>query len=410
MPSHTNFVVFNDRCDRHTARVTMVRTPQLARSVSTRRAALVDGAVWYSSIGGEADLHPCWLRDQTQEPGQIEDTNRQRLFTPLDIRADLVATRCRIEGAHLVVEFSDGHTAQISTELIDLRLGWVLEEEQPPTPEAWTAPIPPFPHVDWNEIGWSAEEANTEAVVAFLSAFFRHGYVVLRNTPTTEGTLRRIADRLGYISGNNFGWIFDVRAEPSPIDLAYTSIELLAHTDQPYRQPVPGIQLLHCLRNDAPGGDSTLVDGLAAANTLFAEHPGLHAALVDTEVEWRYDMGTDTVVNRGHVLDYDRHGRFQQIRFNTKLDDPVLRPGVDLDGYYAGRRWLTEWLNNTEHHITLRLDPGDVLFMDNHRVLHGRTQFDSSKGHRHLQGGYIDHDGPDTMYRLAIRHRGASTP
>ena len=48
------------------------------------------------------------------------------------------------------------------------------------------------------------------------------------------------------------------------------------------------------------------------------------------------------------------------------------------------------------------------MFMDNHRALHGRTKFDSSKGHRHLQGAYIDHDGPDTMYRLAIRRRRAS--
>ena len=49
--------------------------------------------------------------------------------------------------------------------------------------------------------------------------------------------------RLGYVVGQNFGEIFDVRAEPDPTDLAYTTIELLAHTDQPYRHPVPGIQV-----------------------------------------------------------------------------------------------------------------------------------------------------------------------
>jgi gamma-butyrobetaine dioxygenase len=108
------------------------------------------------------------------------------------------------------------------------------------------------------------------------------------------------------------------------------------------------------------------------------------------------------------VFEYDAQGTYRQIRFNTKLDDPVLRPGIDLDGYYAGRRWLTEWLNDPSHQVTFRLEPGDVMFMDNHRALHGRTQFDSSKGRRHLQGGYIDHDGPDTMYRLAIRRRRAS--
>ena len=390
-------------------RVTLTSSPQVSGHVTgvptTASAVLRNGRVHYASMGRTAELHPNWLREQSHEPGQVEATNRQRLYTPRDIDIDLALTECRTDGGDVVVSFTDGHVARIPMAFIELRLGWVVDEEEPPVPEPWTAPLDPFPYIDWTDIGWSVDDEDTDAVIEFLTAFYRHGYVVLRNTPVEEGTLRRITDRLGYIVGNNFGWIFDVRAEPNPTDLAYTSIELLAHTDQPYRQPVPGIQLLHCLRNEAPGGDSTLVDGLAAANALLAEHPHLHAALVETEVEWRYDMGTDTVLNRGHTLEYDRHGRYRQIRYNTKLDNPVLRPGVDLDGYYAGRRWLIDWLNDPAHQVTFRLEPGDVMFMDNHRALHGRTRFDSSKGHRHLQGGYIDHDGPDTMYRLAIRRR-----
>jgi gamma-butyrobetaine dioxygenase len=312
----------------------------------------------------------------------------------------------------LRVSFSDDHTARLELAAIEVALGWRHDPEAPPAPEPWTRPIEPFPYVDWAGIGWSSAEQDAARVVEFLDAFYRFGYVVLRNTPVEEGTVRRICDRLGYISGNNFGWTFDVRAEPRPTDLAYTAIELLAHTDQPYRQPVPGIQLLHCLRNEAPGGDSTLVDGLAAADALAIVDPDAHAALVETEVEYRYDMGTDTVVGRGSVLEYDRCGRFRQIRLNTKIDAPLPRPEYDLDAFYRGRRWLTEWLNDSAHQVTFRLEPGDVMFMDNLRVLHGRTAFDSSQGVRHLQGAYIDHDGPDTMYRLAVRslrHEGVRT-
>jgi gamma-butyrobetaine dioxygenase len=357
--------------------------------------------------GRETDLHPMWLRDRTTEPGHVEPTNRQRLFTPLDIAADLAVVDIEVLDRFLAVGFSDGHRAHLDLETIVRDLGWTRDAEAPPAAEPWTTPLDPFPYVDWSGIGWCEEDGDVGSVLAFLDAFYRYGYVVFRNTPAEAGVVERIANRIGYISGQNFGWVFDVRTEPNPTDLAYTSYGLLAHTDEPYRIEPPGIQLLHCIANEAPGGDSTLVDGLAAAAALEDDHPAWFRAMVETEVDYRYDMGIDTVVNRGHVLEYDRHGRYRGMRFNTKLDVPLPGPGVDLDAWYAGRRWLTEWLNDPAHQVTFRLEPGDVMFMDNHRALHGRTEFDASRGRRHLQGCYIEHDGPDTMYRLAVRRRRA---
>ncbi len=376
----------------------------------TRRAPTVDATIEPAGVPfrhGDAQilLHPQWLRHRSTEAGQVEETNRQRLFTPVDIDPTLTVESCAVIGDVLDTVFSDGHRALLDLPAIERALGWRVDPEAPPEPEPWSVPLADFPYVDWGDITFDAVTEDLDAVIEFLSAFFRHGYVVLRNTPAVAGTVARVADRLGYLVGQNFGSVFDVRATPQPTDLAYTSIALLAHSDQPYRRPVPGIQMLHCIRNEAPGGDSTLVDGLAAANALLVEHPQWHAALVDTEVEWRYDMGIDTVVNRGHVLEYDRHGRYTQIRINTKLDEPIVRPGVDLDAFYAGRRWLAQWTNDPAHQVTFRLEPGDIMFMDNHRALHGRTAFDPTRGRRHLQGCYIEHDGPDTMYRLAVRRR-----
>lgn len=350
-------------------------------------------------------LHPQWLRNRSTEAGEVEETNRQRLFTPIDIDAALTVLSCTPVGEVLDTVFSDGHRARLELAGIERAIGWRDDPEEPPPREPWTTPLAEFPYVDWADITFDPAAEDLDAVIEFLSAFFRHGYVVLRNTPAEVGTVARVADRLGYIVGQNFGWVFDVEMKQSPTDLAYTAIELLAHSDEPYRRPVPGIQMLHCIYNGAPGGDSTLVDGLAAANALLAEHPDWHAALVETEVEWRYDMGSDTVVNRGHILEYDRHGRYTQIRTNNKLDEPLVKPGVDLSGFYAGRRWLAEWTNDPAHQVTFRLEPGDIMFMDNHRALHGRTAFDPTQGRRHLQGCYIEHDGPDTMYRLAVRRR-----
>jgi len=376
-------------------------------SVGGTTVRLHDGGVALTCGDAVARLHPHWLRDRSTEDGQIAPTNRQRLFTPLDVPRDIAVVTCHATDGALLVSFSDGHSAKLELDPIERALGWRHDPEQPPAPEPWAAPLAEFPYVDWRDITFDPANHNLDALIECLGAFFRHGYVVFRNTPVEVGTVARVADRLGYLVGQNFGRVFDVEAKPSPTDLAYTSYELRAHSDLPYRRPVPGIQMLHCIRNEAVGGDSTLVDGMAAAMALEGEHPDWHAALVETEVEWRYDIGADTVVNRGHILEYDRHGRYRQIRINTKLDEPIVRPGLDLDAYYRGRRWLTEWTNDPAHQVTFRLEPGDIMFMDNQRALHGRTAFDPTTGHRHLQGCYIEHDGPDTMYRLAVRRRRA---
>ncbi len=405
MPWRTNWRLFNQDGEGHDDNV--ITLPRPVDFVATTRASIDDGRVVLCLGDLRTVLHPQWLRHRSTEAGQIDATNRQRLFTPVDIDADLRVVSCEVTDHGLDTRFSDGHRAQLDLNAIELALGWSTDPEEPPAAEPWAAPLDVFPYVDWTDITFHRDTEDLDAVVEFLRSFHRHGFVVLRNTPAELGTVVRVAERLGYIVGQNFGWVFDVRATPQPTDLAYTAIELLAHSDQPYRRPVPGIQMLHCIRNEAPGGDSTLVDGLAAANALLAEHPAWHAALVETEVEWRYDMGNDTVVGRGHILEYDRHGRYTQIRINTKLDEPIVRPGVDLEAFYAGRRRLAEWTNDPAHQVTFRLEPGDIMVMDNHRALHGRTAFDPTKGHRHLQGCYIEHDGPDTMYRLAVRRQRA---
>jgi gamma-butyrobetaine dioxygenase len=46
--------------------------------------------------------------------------------------------------------------------------------------------------------------------------------------------------------------------------------------------------------------------------------------------------------------------------------------------------------------------------MDNRRLLHGRTAFDTREGLRHLQGCYIDVDGPRSVYRVLRRKLAAA--
>lgn len=118
-------------------------------SLSEVVATLVGGRVRLVMDEQVTDLHQKWLRDMSEEPGQIEPTNRQRLFTPLDILSDLSCTSCDLRDDVLVVNFSDGHSASYPLTRLLRVLWWLADPEERPDPEPWDRPFEPFPYVDW---------------------------------------------------------------------------------------------------------------------------------------------------------------------------------------------------------------------------------------------------------------------
>jgi len=203
--------------------------------------------------------------------------------------------------------------------------------------------------------------------------------------------------------------LFDVRSTPNATDLAYTSLSLDPHTDNPYRSPVPGIQLLHCLANETTGGLSTLVDGFAVAEALRREQPQAFEIMSSTPVRFRYiDPDTELTASAAPI-ELDVTGAVKAIHFSPRLDFvPLLAPEV-LDGYFRARRQLDQRLRAAEFEIRFLLRAGDLVMFDNCRLLHGRTGFDPAEGLRHLQGCYIDSDGPRSLWRVLRRRLGSET-
>jgi len=212
-----------------------------------------------------------------------------------------------------------------------------------------------------------------------------------------------VARRFGIPRETNFGVLFDVCSVPDANDLAYTSLPLDPHTDNPYRTPVPGIQLLHCISNPCAGGLSTLVDGMEAARRLRETAPEDFDMLCQTKVKFRYTDCDCELVAHAPLIELDRDGEFAGIHYSPRLDFVPLLPYEELERFYAARRWLNTLLTSPELERRFRLADGDLIMFDNRRLLHGRTGFEGSTGRRHLQGCYIDADGPRSRYRVLNR-------
>ena len=345
-----------------------------------------------------AELHPLWIRERVSGPSDFDVISRQRLYEHAELAADLKITEIKpIQTATIEVLFSDGYRSQIQLKALTQELGWSHNPETLPEPQSWDAKLNKRPEFDWHALD------TPDRMKEMLVSYFTNGYCVMQNSPTERDTLKVLARRFGYLRETNFGEIFNVETKPNPSDIAYTDAALASHTDNPYRNPVPGIQFLHCLRNEVNGGLSTLVDGMAIVERLLEESPEQVKILEDVTVRFRYEGPSAILEHHGPLIERDHRGIIRHIRLSSRLDYVPALDSETLSLFYAGRRRLHEMSNSSDFQISFPFKPGTLLMMDNYRLLHGRTAFNGKQGHRHLQGCYIDHDGPSSLYRMLSR-------
>ena len=71
----------------------------------------------------------------------------------------------------------------------------------------------------------------------------------------------------------------------------------------------------------------------------------------------------------------------------------------ELNLYYQARKKISEMYNSDKYRIEFKLVPKDLIMMDNHRLLHGRTAYETKEGERFLQGCYIEHDSVESKMK-----------
>ncbi len=106
---------------------------------------------------------------------------------------------------------------------------------------------------------------------------------------------------------------------------------LPVHTDNPYRDPVPGFQLLHCLSTAGQGGESIFVDGMAAAERVRAHDPDAFSTLCQTPILYRFQDATTDLVAERTMLEVDTEGQFRAIYYNDRSIAPLppQRPSAE---------------------------------------------------------------------------------
>jgi gamma-butyrobetaine hydroxylase len=339
--------------------------------------------------GEELRLDRSWLRDSCQCPECLHRSG-QRLVSVNQLEGDVRLAEATAENGTIALTFApDGHRSRFATE-------WLRAQAapRPPSVEIWDASLA-VPAAEHAEICAGGPE-----LARWLGDVDRLGLGLLRGVPCEDGQVARVAELFSPVRVTNYGKVFDVRSVVDPANLADTALALGPHTDNPYRVPVPTLQLLHCLQSSSSGGESTFVDGLRVAEELRREDPEAFDLLSSVPVRFSYRSADAALEAEAPVLELDARGDVAAVRYNTRSAHPPCLAAGRAAAWYAAYRRFAELAQDPRLVVRVTLAPGELALFDNRRVLHGRTAFGATRGERHLQGCYAEVDG--LRSRLAL--------
>ncbi len=349
-----------------------------------------------------AAFPPLWLRDNCPCSRCRDTISHQKLFSLLDLDEDIAVVDATEDDGGVVVTFSDDHRSTFSRAWIrEQARDWTGRGRSEDAKQLWCAG-----DVDLSIVRttWTQYVGDGRERLRVLRGIERIGFGLIENTPVTPGAVLEIVSTFGFVRETNYGKLFDVRVEPDPSNLAFTGLAITPHTDNPYRDPVPTMQLLHCLSNSVEGGESGLVDGFTAASILREEDRASFDVLTRTPVDFAWSDAHHSLRATRPLIELDELDRLRAVRFNNRSMQ-ALR--LDYDGivaFYRAYRRFAAILQRPDLEVTFRLDPGDCVIFENTRLLHSRTAFDESgAGVRHLQGCYADLDGLSSTVEMLER-------
>ena len=347
--------------------------------------------------GSALRYHSTWLRDNALDPKTRDIKNGQRLITLSDIPIDTCVKSAILDdkGENISLTFSPESkkvsfsTSWLETYAYDVKKkslkGWIS-----PDLKIWSSDmLKNIPNIDYK-----IAKSDNILLLKWMKSLHKYGFAKISGGNKESGAIIQIANLIGYIRETNYGKFFEVRSEISAVNLAYTNLGLQAHTDNPYRDPAPTIQILYCIENSASGGDSKVVDGFKAAILLKEENPKYFDLLTKYCARFEYNEdGKTHLQSRRPMIELSPDSEIITIRFNNRSAAPITDvPYEDMENYYKAYRKFSEIINNPSMAINFKLKPGEGFVVDNTRVLHSRTAY-SGSGNRWLQGCYVDKDG-----------------
>ena len=347
--------------------------------------------------GAPLRYHSTWLRDNALDYKTRDKKNGQRLISISDIpvKTYIKSASLNKKGKEIIINFLP------KKKQVKFSSSWLKKhayDKKESNSKVWINSDLKI----WSKatlkrvpiINYKSAKSDKKLLLKWLKSLHCYGFAKMSGCEKKSGTISKIANLFGYIRETNYGKWFDVKSKSNAVNLAYTNLALKAHTDNPYRNPVPTIQILHCLKNSTKGGDSKVVDGFNAALRLKKENKRYFNLLSKYCSRFEFKRKKNShLKSRFPMIALSPDGELTAVHFNNRSIAPITDvPYNDMTNYYKAYRKFSSIIDDSAMALTFKLNPGECFIVDNTRVLHARTAY-SGKGSRWLQGCYVDKDG-----------------
>ncbi len=347
--------------------------------------------------GSSIRYHSTWLRDNSNDPKTRDKNNGQRLISISDIPVNTYIKYASLDkdGKNITLNFLP------KKKQIKFSVKWLethAYDKKQNNSKVWI-------HRDlktWSQatlkrvpiISYKLAKSNKKLFLKWLKSLHCYGFAKMSGCEKKSGTVIKIAKLFGYVRETNYGKWFDVKSKLNAVNLAYTNLGLQAHTDNPYRNPVPTMQILHCLKSSTKGGDSKVIDGFKAALRLKKKNKNYFNLLSKYCSRFEFKGKKNVhLKSRFPMIELSPDNELRAVHFNNRSIAPITDvPYNDMVDYYKAYRKFSSIIDDPDMAITFKLIPGECFILDNTRVLHARTAY-SGTGSRWLQGCYADKDG-----------------
>jgi gamma-butyrobetaine dioxygenase len=337
-----------------------------------------------------------WLRDNC--PSSWDPVTQERIFDILAETDDLCANAAEVRGECLWVAWHNGHESHYDLRWLEQ---WHNEESRHDAAVRSRRPWYSNHYANMARFDFDALIEKPAEVLDWAEMLLDDGIALVHGMPDTDDALKMLCELLGIVRPTYSGLAFDVRIKIDPVNLAYTNKALELHTDEAPEEFPPGIQFLHCRANEVAGGKSLFVDAMAVANELKDRHPDYYKILTEYKVPFRYTTHSQDVRAKQRIIEIDpNNGEVSGINFSQHLADIFDFPQSEMDMFYPAYRKFGQMLQDPRYLMMFRLNAGECIVFDNHRVAHGRTSFEEGEGQRHLRGCYIDRGDLRSTYRV----------